>query len=101
MNAPALRRGLAKARQIGERAAAGTIRGVVVDRAGGTPIADVSVQVQDSKQSVETDAEGRFELTGVAPGRVTLHVSLVGFILVKRTVDVHRERHDRSHGGTQ
>ena len=47
VNAPALRRGLAKARQIGERAAAGTIRGVVVDRAGDTPIADVSVQVQD------------------------------------------------------
>ena len=65
-----------------------TIRGVVVDRADGTPIADVSVQVQDSKQSVETDAEGRFELTGVAPGQVTLHISLVGFILVKRTVDL-------------
>jgi TonB-dependent receptor-like protein/carboxypeptidase family protein len=88
VNAPALRPGLAKARQIGERAAAGTIRGVVVDRADGTPIADVSVQVQDSKQSVETDAEGRFELTGVAPGQVTLHISLVGFILVKRTVEV-------------
>ena len=81
--------GLAKARQVGERAAAGTIRGVVVDRADGTPIADVSVQVQDSsQQAVATDAEGRFELTGVAPGRVTLHVSLVGFILVKRTVEV-------------
>ena len=66
----------------------GTIRGVVVDRADGTPIADVSVQVQDSKPTVQTDAEGRFELTGVTPGRVTLHVSLVGFILVKRTVDV-------------
>ena len=65
-----------------------TIRGVVVDRADGTPIADVSVQVQDSKQSVETDAEGRFELTGVVPGQVTLHISLVGFILVKRTVEV-------------
>jgi TonB-dependent receptor-like protein/carboxypeptidase family protein len=65
-----------------------TIRGVVLDRADGTAIADVSVQVQDSKQSVKTDAEGRFELTGVPPGRVTLHVSLVGFILVKRTVDV-------------
>src|SRR4030095_7696339 len=65
-----------------------TIRGVVVDRADGTPIADVSVQVQDSKQSVETDAEGRFELTGVAPGQVALHISLVGFILVKRTVEV-------------
>jgi TonB-dependent receptor-like protein/carboxypeptidase family protein len=77
-----------QAQSVPAGAAAGTIRGVVVDRADGTPIADVSVQVQDSKQSVATDAEGRFELTGVAPGQVTLHISLVGFILVKRTVDV-------------
>ena len=48
VNAPALRRGLAKARQIGERAATGTIRGVVLDRADGSPIADVSVRLQDS-----------------------------------------------------
>src|SRR4029453_1521388 len=78
----------AQAQPVPASAAAGTVRGVVVDRADGTPTADVSLQVQDSKQSVETDAEGRFELTGVAPGRVTLHISLVGFILVKRTVDV-------------
>jgi hypothetical protein len=88
VDAAALQPGLAKARQIAERAAAGTIRGVVVDRADGTPIADVAVQVQDAKQSVQTDAEGRFELTGIKPGQVTLHISLVGFILVKRTVDV-------------
>ena len=78
----------AQAQPVPASAEAGTIRGLVVDRADGTPIADVSVQVQDSKQSVQTDAEGRFELTGVTPGQVTLHISLVGFILVKRTVDV-------------
>lgn len=82
--------------------AGGTIRGVVLDRADGTPIADVSVQVQDSsQQAIETDSEGRFELTGVPPGRVTLHVSLVGFILVKRTVDVSEGGHDRSDGRAQ
>ena len=78
----------AQAQPVPASAEAGTIRGLVVDRADGTPIADVSVQVQDSKQSVQTDADGRFELTGVTPGQVTLHISLVGFILVKRTVDV-------------
>jgi hypothetical protein len=65
-----------------------TIRGVVLDRADGSPIADVSVRLQDAGVAVKTDDAGRFELTGVAPGRRTVYVSLVGFILVKRAVDV-------------
>jgi hypothetical protein len=64
------------------------IRGVVLDRADGSPIADVSVRLQDAKVAVKTGADGRFELTGVTPGRREVYVSIVGFILVKRTVDV-------------
>lgn len=66
----------------------GTVRGIVVDRAGGAPIADVAVAILDLKMSVKTDADGRFQLDNVAPGRTTLNVSVVGFILVKRTIDV-------------
>ena len=65
-----------------------TIRGVVLDRADGSPIADVSVRLQEAKQTVTTDDAGRFELTGVQPGRRTLYVSVVGFILVKRPVEI-------------
>ena len=65
-----------------------TIRGVVLDRADGSPIADVSVRLQDAGVGVKTDDAGRFELTGVGAGRRTVYVSVVGFILVKRTVDV-------------
>jgi len=65
-----------------------TIRGVVLDRAGGAAIADVRVRLQEDKDAVTTDAEGRFELSKVQPGRQTLYVSIVGFILVKRTVEV-------------
>ena len=46
------------------------------------------MRLQDAKQAVTTDDAGRFELTGVAPGRRTLYVSVVGFILVKRGVEI-------------
>jgi len=65
-----------------------TIRGVVLDRADGSPIADVSVRLQESDVAVKTDDAGRFELTGVSPGRRTVYVSVVGFILVRRPVEV-------------
>lgn len=68
--------------------ARGTVRGTVLDRADGTPIEDVSVRVQDAGQAVKTDASGRFELLNIEPGRRTIYVSIVGFILVKRAVVV-------------
>ena len=69
-------------------ASSGTIRGVVLDRAGGTPIADVSVRLQDGAQQVTTDEAGRFELADVPAGSRTILVSIVGFILVRRTLQV-------------
>ena len=66
----------------------GIIRGIVLDGTNGSPVEDVSVQLQDAGQKVKTDSAGRFELSGVAAGRQTVYVSVVGFILVKRTVDV-------------
>ena len=55
--------------------ATGIIRGVVLDRAGGTPIADVSVRLQDGTQAVTTDEAGRFELREDLAEGFTLVVS--------------------------
>jgi hypothetical protein len=66
----------------------GTIRGVILDRTGGTPVAGASVQIQDAKLAVKSNDTGQFELTAVAPGRHTVYVSMVGFALVKRPVVV-------------
>jgi len=68
--------------------AAGTVRGQVVDARTGTPLVDVRVRVDESAQAVVTGAEGRFELRQVPPGRHTLHLSVVGFILVRRDIEV-------------
>ncbi|MDQ3069850.1 MAG: TonB-dependent receptor [Acidobacteriota bacterium] len=65
-----------------------TLRGAVLDRDGGSPLAGVIVQVQGTGLTAVTDARGRFEILGVPSGRRTLYVSLIGFILVKRTVQV-------------
>ena len=66
----------------------GTIRGVVVDTAGGAAIRDVSVRLQSSGHAVVTDDEGRFEFHDVPAGDQQLYVSAVDFILVKRAVSV-------------
>ena len=66
----------------------GTIRGTVVDTAGGAAISDVSVRLQSSGHAVVTDDEGRFEFKDVPAGDQELYVSAVDFILVKRAIAV-------------
>ena len=65
----------------------GAIGGTVVDAATGTPISRVSVLDERTGQSALTGADGRFELT-VLPGTSRLRVSVVGFVLVRREVEV-------------
>jgi hypothetical protein len=65
----------------------GAIIGTVIDAGTGTPLSRVLVIDEGSGQSVLTDAEGRFELT-VPAGTRRLRVSVVGFVLVRREVDV-------------
>jgi carboxypeptidase family protein/TonB-dependent receptor-like protein len=67
---------------------AAIVRGVVLDADNGSPVADASVQLQQSGLKVKTDSSGRFELTGVRPGRHTVYISIVGFILIKRPIEV-------------
>ncbi|MBS1820134.1 MAG: TonB-dependent receptor [Acidobacteria bacterium] len=78
--------GLTAQRAAGQQT--GTIRGVVVDTEGGTPIEQVSVRLQDTGQVVSTAADGRFEFTTVPAGEHELYVSVVNFLLVRRQVDV-------------
>jgi hypothetical protein len=68
--------------------AAGSIRGFVVDARDGGAVGRVSIRLQDTGATVVTGDDGRFELTGVAPGDHELYVSAVDFGLVKRTVTV-------------
>src|SRR5215510_1576553 len=68
--------------------ATANVRGTVLDAANGTPVADASVQIQGTAHKAKTDSSGRFELTGVPAGRQTVYVSLVGFVLVRRPIEL-------------
>ncbi|HTL00990.1 MAG TPA: carboxypeptidase regulatory-like domain-containing protein [Vicinamibacterales bacterium] len=64
-----------------------TVRGVIVDARDGSPLRDVSVRLQGGKTTVTGD-DGRFELTEVPAGTRELYVSVVDYMLVKRTIVV-------------
>jgi hypothetical protein len=58
----------------------------VVDAITGEPLADVLVQVQGTDNVALTDRDGRFTLSGVAPGTTSLYISVVGYGLARRDV---------------
>lgn len=65
-----------------------TVAGQVIDAASGLGLSDVRVQIQGQPGSVLTGANGHFALTGVPEGRHVLTVSVVGFVLVRRPIEV-------------
>jgi hypothetical protein len=65
-----------------------SVRGIVVHAVTQAPIADARVSVGDPAQSVLTGPDGRFGFTSVPPGQHTLTVSTIGFIFVRRRIDV-------------
>lgn len=65
-----------------------SVAGQVVDGRTGLGLSDVRVQLQGNPGTVLTDRDGRFVLTGVPEGRHVLTVSVVGYVLVRRDIDV-------------
>jgi hypothetical protein len=57
-----------------------------VDGRTGAPLEKVLVVVEDLGKSVLTDADGRFQLDGLATGPHRLYVSVVGYSLFRRDV---------------
>ena len=64
---------------------AGELRGVVVDARGGEPLARVEVLLASTPYRTVTDEAGRFNIAGVPPGDYALHVSTVGYRLLKKS----------------
>ena len=74
-----------------------TLRGLVVDATNGAPIVDVRVVLTlegdarvaaDRTRTAQTTGTGRFEFSHVPPGSYTLSISMVGYIFVRRRIEV-------------
>ena len=63
------------------------VRGIVIDAATGAPLSEVLVRAGEGREAL-TQADGTFEIRGLPPGRHRLTVSVVGYILVQRFVEV-------------
>jgi len=66
----------------------GVLEGQVVDARTGAPLEQVLVVVEDAGKSALTDAGGHYTIEGLPPGRHRLYVSVVGYALFRRDVDV-------------
>lgn len=71
----------------------GTLRGTVTDSASGTGVAEATVLVRGTMRGVQTDANGRYALAGLAPGSVTITVQRIGYASrsVQTTITSGRE----------
>lgn len=56
-----------------------TIRGTVIDNASGSPLAFVSIVIQNINKGTTTDSLGNFTLQNIIVGRYNIQVSMVGY----------------------
>jgi hypothetical protein len=73
--------------------ATSSLRGTIVDARTNAPIADARVTLVELNRSVRTDGSGRFEFRELAPRPVTLTVSTIGYIFVRRRIDIPGDAH--------
>jgi iron complex outermembrane recepter protein len=57
----------------------GTLRGTVLNRASGTPIADAVVTLRTTARRTQTNETGGFVLSGIPAGQYTVGASAIGF----------------------
>ena len=65
----------------------GSITGKVLDETN-QPIIGVSVALQGTTRGANTDVNGNYTITGVAPGTYTINATFIGYISGKKTVTV-------------
>ncbi|PSL47940.1 TonB-dependent receptor [Chitinophaga niastensis] len=65
-----------------------TVKGVVFDAKNNTPLVGAYVHLDGSHQRVTTDAEGKYELTGIKPGAYKMKVEYIGYLKYEKKVQI-------------
>ncbi|MBR6496243.1 MAG: carboxypeptidase-like regulatory domain-containing protein, partial [Rikenellaceae bacterium] len=68
------------------------VRGVVIDSETKEPLVGASVVVAGTTKGVATDVNGKFELSGVKAGDVTLKIEYMGYDAKEMNITLGRER---------
>ena len=61
------------------------IQGRVVDKPTGEPLPGVNVIVTGTYKGAATDMDGRFKITGLAPGDYNIKASMIGYTVQLQT----------------
>lgn len=64
------------------------VRGVLVDAGTNAPVSGAQVTLVEIARSMRTGADGRFAFDRIPTGKHTLTVSLIGYIFVRRDVEL-------------
>ncbi len=64
------------------------VTGTIYDAKFDRPVANASIQLVETGQGDYTDESGQFEIENVNPGTYTLRVSLVGYLIDEKEVEV-------------
>jgi hypothetical protein len=65
-----------------------TLHGRVLDSRTGEPIAKAAVSIRELNVETRTNDNGEFELANVPPGQIELHVTTVGYSLLRRKLEI-------------
>uniref|UniRef100_UPI003593C5CC carboxypeptidase-like regulatory domain-containing protein n=1 Tax=Persicitalea sp. TaxID=3100273 RepID=UPI003593C5CC len=64
------------------------IKGIVRDDHSGQPIVGATLLLPKTNQGVFTDANGRYQFTGLCPGKYEIECRIVGYQASRDTVDL-------------
>jgi len=71
---------------VAQAQSSGTISGTVLAAKDGTPLPGANVLVENTTLGASTDAEGRFVIPHVPPGRWTVKATMMGYAVQRKTV---------------
>ena len=68
------------------------LSGKVLDKITGESLAGVKITINNSEESVYTDFDGNFEISGVRPGTTEIIASFISYKETKETITISLEK---------